>query len=111
MERYRRLKKKKLKQVLLFIALLGLVISLWLVTLGEGRQEEADSYKSFWGSSGEYVLVEADLKPQGETVCWYVRARIHDPGKSTRPPRFRFFSPIPTPKYAQICATCVRHKF
>jgi len=44
------------------------------------------------GSSGEYVLVEADLKPQGKTVCRYVRARIHDPGKSTRP-RFIFFLP------------------
>jgi len=32
-------------------------------------------------SSGEYVLVEADLKPQGKTVCRYVSARKHDSGK------------------------------
>jgi len=51
MARYRRLKKKKkkLKKAILFIALLGLIISFWFAMLGDEGQEEADSYKQFWG--------------------------------------------------------------
>jgi len=39
----------RLNKTLLFIALLGLIISFWFVMLGDEGQEEADSYKQFWG--------------------------------------------------------------